>query len=197
MTATRGTSRTRLVLRILLGAAFVLYPLIVWYALSHGSPRTAATVALCLALPVALARLRGKDPRALGSLALLPFVTVLALVLGLVLNRAGFVLAVPAVVNAILLAVFGGTLRRGSMPMIERFARLQLAHPTPDQVRWCRAWTWIWCAFFALNGVAAAALALWAPLECWAIYNGGLAYVGIGALLAIEWTLRRRRFGPA
>lgn len=195
MTASSGRGRLPLVLRILIGAAFVLYPLIVWYALSHGSPRTAATVALCLALPVVLVRLRGKDPRAIGSLALLPFVTVFALALGALLNHAGFVLAVPAVVNAVLLAAFWSTLRRESVPMIERFARLQLANPTPDQVRWCRAWTRIWCLFFVVNGVTAAVLALWAPLEWWAIYNGGIAYIGIGALLAIEWTLRRRRFG--
>jgi len=196
VTAPRARGRLTLALRILFGAAFLLYPLIVWYALSRGSPRSAAIVALCLVLPVAIVRLRGQDPRALGSLALVPFFVVIALTLSLVLDHAGFVLAVPAMVNAMLLFAFASTLRRGSVPMIERFARLQLANPTPDQVRWCRDWTWIWCRFFVLNGVTAAALAIWAPIEWWAIYNGGLAYVGIGALLAIEWTLRRRRFGP-
>lgn len=197
MTAPSERGRLTLALRIVIGAAFVLYPLIVWYALTHGGPRSAATLALCVALPVAIARMRGENPRVLRSLALLPLVTVLVVGIGVILDHAGFMLAVPAVVNVALLFAFGSTLRSGSVPMIERFARLQVADPTPDQVRWCRGWTWVWCLFFALNGLTAAALAIWAPLEWWAIYNGGLAYVGIGALLAIEWTLRRRRFGAA
>lgn len=81
--------------------------------------------------------------------------------------------------------------------MIERFARLQSPQLTHEQVRWCRGWTFGWCAFFVVNGVVAASLALWAPLRAWTLYNGFLAYLAIGALIAVEWILRRRRFGAA
>jgi uncharacterized membrane protein len=55
-------------------------------------------------------------------------------------------------------------------------------------------WTYIWCGFFVVNGCTAAALAAWGSLSWWAAYNGGIAYAAIGALLAIEWAVRRRRF---
>ena len=93
-----------------------------------------------------------------------------------------------------LLAAFGSTLRRGSTPMIERFARLQEKDLSADQQAWCRRWTWIWCACFIANGSAAATLALTAPMSWWAFYNGLLCYALIGSLLLLEWVLRRRRF---
>lgn len=195
--ASRPSGTTALLSRFAFGAAIAVYPFVVWYALSHGSPRTAALVVLALTLPIAILRMRSLRPESLRSLAVLPFVTVVTLAIGAALNSTGFVLAVPTAVNTVLLLTFGATLRRSSVPMIERFARMQLADPTREQIRWCRAWTWTWCGFFVVNGATAAALAVWAPLSWWAAYNGGFAYVGIGALLAIEWTLRRRRFGPA
>lgn len=193
----RANGRFAVLSRVAFGAAIALYPLVVWYALSHGSARTTALVVLAFTLPIAIVRLRSLRAASLRSLAVLPFVTLLTLGIGAALNSTGFVLAVPTAVNAVLLIAFGATLRRGSVPMIERFARIQLADPTREQIRWCRAWTWIWCAFFIANGTTAAALAAWAPLSWWAAYSGGLAYAAIGALLAIEWALRRRRFGRA
>lgn len=181
--------------RIAFGVTVALYPFVVWYALSRGSARAAAIVLLCATLPLALLRWRNVGSGALRGLGILPFVTVFTVGLGALLGEAGFVLAVPSVVNVVLLSVFASTLRPGSTPMIERFARLQLERPTPEQLRWCRAWTWIWCAFFVVNGGTATALALWAQTSWWAAYTGGIAYLGIGALLLLEWTLRRRRFG--
>ena len=78
--------------------------------------------------------------------------------------------------------------------MIERFARLQTDDLNADQLRWCRMWTVIWCAFFVVNGSIALVLS-WAPLVWWAAYNGGLAYGLIGLLLGTEYLLRKRRFG--
>ena len=99
--------------------------------------------------------------------------------------------------NAVLLLSFGATLRRGSTPMIERFARLQEPDLSLPKQAWCRTWTKIWCAFFIANGAIAAGLARYADVEAWAFYNGLLAYALIGSLLALEWTLRRARFRDA
>ncbi len=41
---------------------------------------------------------------------------------------------------------------------------------------------------------AMAGLALTAPLAWWATWNGLVAYVLMGILFAVEWTVRRRRF---
>ena len=149
-----------------------------------------------LLLPAAARRLRGRSRAALAPLALPPLVAVVALVVAAVLNARGWVLAVPVAINALLLLAFGATLRRGSLPMIERFARLQTDALSPEQRRWCRSWTAIWCGFFLANGAAALTLALAAPLSWWALYNGLIAYGLMGLLFASEWILRRRRFGP-
>jgi uncharacterized membrane protein len=58
----------------------------------------------------------------------------------------------------------------------------------------------VWCAFFVVNGSAAAALAAWAPLSWWAAYTGLVAYLLMGILFVGELVLRKLRFpvrGPA
>lgn len=182
------------VVRILVGAVFVSYPVVVWIGLRERSPRLIAAVLLCVMAPLAVWRLRRSNREALRGLAIVPVATVVVLSLSAALDAGGLLLAVPVVINTIFLAVFGATLRRGSMPMIERFARLQEPDLTPEQQAWCRLWTVIWCVFFVANATTALVLALAAPLAWWATYNGLIAYVLIGILFAVEWTLRRRRF---
>jgi uncharacterized membrane protein len=65
----------------------------------------------------------------------------------------------------------------------------------PAGVRYTRRLTLVWCNFFFLNGSVAAYTALAASRETWVLYNGLVAYVLIGALLAGEriarpWLLR-------
>jgi len=59
-------------------------------------------------------------------------------------------------------------------------------------VIYTRRVTWIWCGVFVLNGSLALATALWASNQVWALYNGLLAYVMMGALCGGEWLVRRR-----
>ena len=95
----------------------------------------------------------------------------------------------PVMVNAMLLAIFGASLRHGR-PVIERLARLH--HPDLPEagVRYTRNVTRVWCGFFAINGAIAAALAAWAPWSWWTAYNGAISYVLMGLLLGGEWLLR-------
>lgn len=182
--------------QIVAGLALLLYPIAVYVGLTRWDSRTAALVLLVLIAPAAFARL--KKPRAseVKAIAFVPLITVALLALSAALDAAGFILLVPVFVNLGLLATFGSSLRWGP-PMIERFARLQEPGLSAAKQSWCRAWTWIWCAFFALNATAAAALALWAPLSWWTLYNGLIAYGLIGLLFAIEFALRHLKFGGA
>ncbi|MCK5941621.1 MAG: strain DSM, partial [Planctomycetes bacterium] len=116
------------------------------------------------------------------------------LIVAAALDGSEYILATPVATNVVLLVSFGVTLRPGSMPMIERFARLQEKELDGEKRAWCRMWTWIWCAFFVANGATAALLALYAEMRWWALYNGLLCYALIGSLFAIEWLLRRVRF---
>lgn len=181
--------------RLALGGLLVLYPPLVWYALSRGSAQSGALWLLAVAVPLALLAQRRESVRVARILGAAPFATVGALVLAATLDRAEFLLLVPTAINAVFLLAFGVTLRPGAMPMVERFARLSLSDPSPEQLAWCRLWTWIWCAFFVANGTLAGLLALLAPLDVWAFYAGFLAYLLSGSLFAVEYLLRRRRFG--
>jgi uncharacterized membrane protein len=97
----------------------------------------------------------------------------------------------PALVNAVMLAVFAVSLRFPPSA-VERIARLSDPHLPPQGVAYTRRVTQVWCGFFVLNGVAALATALWASDQVWAFYNGLLAYVLMGALFGGEWLIRQR-----
>jgi len=184
------------IIQIVAALALLLYPFAVYVGLSHFDVRAAALVLLVLIAPAAIARLRKYRSSEVRALAFVPLVTVGLLAASAVLDAAGFILLVPVFVNLGLLATFGPTLRWGP-PMIERFARLQEPELSESKVSWCRTWTWIWCAFFSLNAAAAAALALFAPLRWWTLYNGLIAYGLIGLLFAAEFVLRHLKFGRA
>lgn len=180
--------------RILVGVVFATYPLLVWLGLAARSPRTTALVMLCLVLPVALWLGRGARSAAARWLLLGPVVTLVGLAVAACFDTAQFLFVEPVAISAGFLVLFGATLRRGAMPMVERFARLQDPDLSPPKQAWCRLWTGIWCAFFVANGSIALVLALAAPLAWWACYNSLLVYLVMGVLFATEWTLRRRRF---
>jgi uncharacterized membrane protein len=111
-----------------------------------------------------------------------------------VLKDTRFMLAYPTFVNVMLLGQFGWSLLKGP-PMVERFARLQVASLTPGEVRYCRHITMVWCAFFVLNAAVVSALALLDEQRWWALYAGALSYGAMGLLFAVEFTVRKYRFG--
>jgi uncharacterized membrane protein len=108
-------------------------------------------------------------------------------------NSPTSLLLTPALVSFALLAVFTRSLVKGQ-PMVERFARLQVDDPTDAEIRYCRRVTIVWCAFFLVNALAAAWLAVAGDLEIWTLYTGFLSYVLVGVLFASEFTYRHWRF---
>ena len=169
---------------VLLVAAGVAYPVVVWLALGHVGPRW---IALGLA-GLALAR---------AALAREPFwlaVSALAGALALAAWWSGGWLPLklyPLLVNLAFLAVFAASLRRGPSA-IERLARLREPALPPAAVAYTRRVTQVWCVFFGGNALLSAATALWADAATWALYNGLVAYVLMGLLMGGEWLVRRR-----
>jgi uncharacterized membrane protein len=102
----------------------------------------------------------------------------------------------PLLVNLGLATVFAYTLW-SPPPMIERFARV--THPDlPDAaIPYLRNVTAAWVCFLVLNGAAAAWTVAFGTLEQWAFYNGFIAYLLIGAMLAGELVVRRWVLGRA
>ncbi|MDH6163685.1 putative membrane protein [Leclercia adecarboxylata] len=98
----------------------------------------------------------------------------------------------PVVVNLVMLAVFGGSLWT-TMPIVERLARLREPNLPPSGVRYTRVVTRVWCGFFILNGGIALFTALRGDMRLWTLWNGMIAYILMGALMATEWLVRQRR----
>lgn len=174
------------------GVLALTYPLVVYLVLDRYGPQALAILVLVtfLSLLVLGARRAGADRR--GRL-LVPLVAVGLAAASLALREVGLVLLVPVALNAMLGATFAATLFSGP-PMIERFARLQHPDLTEPEVAWCRLWTVIWSAFFALNVVLVSWLAFAAPLSWWVAYTGGIAYILMGVLFLVEYLARRLRF---
>lgn len=171
----------------------VAYPVLVYLGLTHLRARAVALTMLVAALGVAAWRVRRQQVR---SLLVVPIAMCALLAAGAVLDDARLVLAMPVLVNAVLLAAFGASLR-APVPMVERFARLQKPELSAAEVRYCRSVTIVWCVFFVANGAVAGALALRAPLSWWTLWTGALSYVAMGTLFAAEWLVRRARFGAS
>jgi uncharacterized membrane protein len=110
--------------------------------------------------------------------------------------------------------VFGTTLRRGRMPLIERIIRT-LNGPQDDLnqdiIRYARRLTGVWTALFVVLAVINTTLALCAepgglllsfglqpavtlPLELWSLFANVLNYLLVAALFVGEFAFRRRRF---
>jgi len=115
---------------------------------------------LALLLPGLVRALLHRRKQLLATLGL-PLAVAALMLVAIVSNDVRFVLAYPALVNAVLLLQFGVTLRPGSMAMVERFARLQVDELSPREQAYCRVVTASWCVFFVLNGGACALSRCW------------------------------------
>ncbi len=182
--ATAPRRKTPPLLGAVLLAVSLAYPVVVYLALGHVSPRW---IALLL---VALALARAAVTREAFWLVAAALAGVLAIA-GALGDRWGPLKLYPALVNLVMFGLFATSLWRGPS-VAERFARLREPDFPPAAVAYTRHVTQVWCAFFVVNGLVAAATALWASAGTWALYNGLLSYIAMGLLMGGEWLVRRR-----
>ena len=97
----------------------------------------------------------------------------------------------PVAVSLVIFSVFFKSLY-APQTFIERMARLRNPDMSPQAVAYTRKVTKVWCVFLACNGLAALALALFAPREIWAAYTGAGAYILMGILFGVEFLVRQR-----
>lgn len=180
--------------RLLRAASLILtaaYPLAVYFLLNRGDVRLAGLVVLLVLtlrfLAPGATRLQVSVGLAAGAL----FAAAIALT-----NSETLARLYPVAVNCALLLAFGVTLQKPPS-MIERIARATGVVLNEAGVRYTRAVTVVWCAFFVVNGGIALVTALVTSRETWALYNGLLSYAMAGALLVGERVVRpvfQRRF---
>jgi uncharacterized membrane protein len=166
-----------------LGAA---YPFATHFSAVSGRP--AWGVAVLVALVGVALRLAARSWRETAA-AFAPLAAVVVLV------PAQVVLYLPPVVLDLALALaFGITLRRGSEPLVGRFARLERGEPLDHTLSvHTRRLTAIWAALFLAMAVAAALLAALAPVAIWSLFTNGVCYLLVTGLFVIEWLYRRIR----
>ncbi len=179
---------------IVMGVATIGYPVAAYFAFRHLSPRDASALLIVLFIPAAVARMSSRSRQALAPLALLPLLIVGLLLTSAFTGRARLALLVPVLVNGTMLLAFASTLVKGP-PLIERFARLKHDDLTPAELRWCRGWTWGWAVFLLVNGTIALVLAQLPSMDAWTTYNGLVAYILLGTMLGVEYSIRKYRFG--
>ena len=132
-----------------------------------------------------------KNARLLVSASLLLFAALVCLATGQTL----FIKLYPVLMNVIFLFTFGSTL---FLPpnICFRFAcladkNLSKSHIARRVENYCRKVTLIWCAFFVLNGAAAVYTVFSKSDKMWSIYNGGISYILMGILFAVEFLVRK------
>ncbi|HEX5660235.1 MAG TPA: hypothetical protein VFX59_23735 [Polyangiales bacterium] len=182
----------KVALAVLNGILVAAYPIAVYVGLTRFNARGVGLLLLGLLLPGMLLKLRDARREDLLVVLRLPLSICALLGLAALLNDARFVFALPVLINLALLAQFASSLR--GTPLVERFARMQNPALSPAQVAYCRSVTKVWCVFFVLNASLSGALAIWAPLSWWTLYNGLLAYLWMGLLGAGEYLVRKFRF---
>ena len=176
--------RTPPLLAAVLLAVSLAYPVVVYLALGHVSPRWIALLLVALALARAWVT---RESFWLGAAALAMLLAA-ASFLG---DRWGPLQLYPALVNGVMFGLFAMSLWRGPT-VAERLARLRETNFPPAAIAYTRRVTQVWCGFFVVNGLLAVATALWATPAVWALYNGLLSYVAMGLLMGGEWLVRRR-----
>lgn len=168
-------------LLIILGLA---YPFLVYFGIERFSARWLALVLAVVWLIRALIQTNNSSNQRYIAWAVLSFCLVLVIA-----DSQQALYWYPVLINSLMCALFALSLRYGP-PVIERLARLSEPNLAPSGVRYTRTVTKVWIGFFLINGSIAAVLALYAPLTWWTLYNGFIAYIGMGLLFIGEWIVR-------
>lgn len=181
----------------LAGGALLLYPLAVYWGLTHAG-QTPLLLGLLLIFSLRLlpgllkGRVRlGPLPEWLWLGRLLACIGLGLTLLSAMFSARHWLLYYPLAVSLCLLCLFGWSLTR-PMSLVERLARLQDPALPAAAIGYTRRVTQVWCGFFVING-ALAAFTIWhGDLALWSLYNGFISYLLMGGLMGAEYLVRRR-----
>ena len=169
----------------------IAWPLSLHAAILFAAPEwpariTAAAIALgALIWAIAAARL---------TVVILAVAIVALLCAALLLSPQLLLFAPSVLINGMLAALFGASLRPGREPVISVFARLEQGELQPDLARHARLVTWCWTLLLTAIAIVALALAAWASMETWSLFANVVSYALVAALFTGEYLYRRIRY---
>ena len=144
---------------------------------------------------------------ALGSLALIAFavppprrLAAIALVAGVAFVAVAAEQSVqlsflpPVVINLMLAAWFGLTLRAGHEPIVSRIARIERGTLDENLTRYTRTLTVVWTALFVAMALVSAVLATRPSPTAWTWFTAVGNWVCVAMLFVGEYIYRRVRF---
>ena len=175
----------------------IFYPLLVHLLILYKVPAVAVAglVATSLVYFYTMLHLRA-GPRVrfvwIGVYALLAAVGSLNL-----LTDTVYALYLPSLlINFGLMTLFGLTLRRDSMPLIERLMRMEYpnAELPAALARYARNLTRVWVGYFASIVLISLLLAVSAPLELWSLFANVLSYLFAILLFLAQYAWRALRY---
>lgn len=177
-------------LNVLIAALTVAYPFIVYVSIDHVQPRY---LAVLLGIFFCLRWLSHR--RAAISLnhhyaVLIPASVLFLIAVGLT-NEESLLLAYPVFVSLMFFCIFLVSVRHPPT-VVETLARMREPDLPLQGVRYTRKVTLMWCGFFLLNALFAAFTVWQGDRWLWSLYNGLIAYLLMGLLMAGEMWVRRK-----
>jgi uncharacterized membrane protein len=163
------------------------YPLLVYFGISRLPTGSLVLFGLVL-IALRFGRVSGSLQPEAGATAMI--LACAGLLATLLVAPASAALAYPVVVSLASAMVFGLSLINPPT-VIERIARVREPDLPPRGVAYARQVTLIWMLFLIANAAVSACLAAWGSVAAWALWNGLLSYLLMGAILIGEIGVRR------
>jgi uncharacterized membrane protein len=162
------------------------YPVLVFFGLSRLPP----AFFVLLGIFLIMLRLAGMKTRLRPSW-LSAIVIVLLLGAAYLIAPLLAVKVYPVLVSLSIAAVFAASLFFPP-PLVERIARISEPNLPEPAVRYTRIVTEVWVVVLILNAAISLTTALWGTMRQWALWNGLLSYLFMGAVFGAEWLMRKR-----
>lgn len=190
MTPSRWLNPVLRLLQAVTWLVLLLYPLAVWVGLTRWGTTILAPL-LAAVFTLRLLVLRGKLRQQMWLGKALAGVGILLALTSWGVKQTHWLLYYPVLVNVLLLSLFAYSLI-APPTVVERLARMTEPQLDAAGVAYTRRVTQVWCGFFIVNGAIALATCLSGDIALWTLYNGGISYLLMGALMGIEWIVRKR-----
>jgi len=172
-----------------LGLLLAIYPICIFFSLKYLQPRYIGLFILIVIIARFATEIKRINLSAVGSLLPVTAAGTTVCLLVLIFNQQILIMLFPTLINLVLFMTFSFSLVRPPS-MVERIARLTEPDLSEEAINYTRNVTVIWVIFFLINGTIATYTTFYTSIEVWTLYNGLIAYLLMGLIFGIEYTVR-------